>query len=88
MGEPVAFGVEHLEHLATARQYGIERAGRIIGERPWVGMHPLGKKGEGVGIDTVGLRDLACRTREVADLTWVGNHQRHRRCSQGGDDGA
>ena len=59
VSEPIALGDQHLQHLAAAHQEGIEGLGRIIGERPRLGLHTFGEEGEdGVG-DGVGLGELA-----------------------------
>jgi hypothetical protein len=81
---PITLSDEHLEHLATTRQQGVERLSRLIGQRPGLRTHALGEQRQGFSIDLIRLRELASGPSEVPRLTGIGHHHRHLGRSEGG----
>jgi hypothetical protein len=65
-----------LDQLAAAGEQGVERLDRLVGQRPGSGAHPLGEEGEDLGIDRVGLGELAGRLGKVAHLAGIDHHER------------
>jgi len=55
-----------------------------VGQRPDRGLHPLGEERQHVGIEEIGLRQLAGRFREVAHLAGVGDDDREAVGDEGG----
>jgi hypothetical protein len=86
--EAVALGDEPLKHLATTCRQSVKGPGRLIGQRPGVGAHALGEERQGVGIDPIGLGELAGGPGEVAYLSRGGHDQREPGRGEGGDRGA
>jgi hypothetical protein len=74
--ETIALGDEHLQHLATAGQERVEGMGRVIGQRARGRANALGEQGQDVGIDPIGLGELAGGPGKVPDLARVGDNQR------------
>ncbi len=88
MLEPVPLGDEHPEELTTTRQQRVEGTGGLIGQRPGLGADALGEERQDVGVDPIGLGELAGGPGEVADLARVGHDQREPGRGEGSDRGA
>jgi hypothetical protein len=51
--QTIALRDQHLEHLATTRQQGVEPLSRLIRQRPGLRTHALGEQRQGFGIDLI-----------------------------------
>ena len=72
----VSFGGHHLDDLAPSGNQLAERAGLVVGQRPGLRVDRLGEVGDRLGVEGVGLGELAGRAGEVADLARVDHRQR------------
>jgi hypothetical protein len=84
--EPRFLGAEHLLHLLLAGEEIAQRVLRRGRERPALGLDARAKGGEHVGVERVGLRELAGRLREVAHLPRIHHHDRQPSTPERGDD--
>jgi hypothetical protein len=85
--QAVALGGEHLEQLPAAGEHRIEGLGRLIGQRPGCGAHPLGEERERLGVNRIGLGELPRRPGEIAHLPRIGDHDWHRGGGERSDHG-
>jgi len=85
--EPVALGDDHPEDLAPTSQQRVERAGRLIRQRPGLGAHALAEERQRVSVDPIGLGELPCGPSEVAHLPGIRHDDRQPGGRQGGDHG-
>ena len=83
--QAVPLGREHAEQLAPAGEEGIERLDRLVRQRPGSGPHALGEERQDLGIERVGLRELASGLGEVAHLAGIGDHDGQAGRGEGGD---
>jgi hypothetical protein len=82
---PIPLRLEHLEQLPAPGEERVELLGFRVGDRAQRGAHHLGEAGEEVGVDAIGLRELARRLGEVADLARVHHDYRERHGGEAGD---
>ena len=85
VGEPIAFGGQHVEELAAPREEGLEGLGGGIGQETRRRVHALGKERQDLGVDVIRLGELAGPACKVAHMTRIGDHQREAGGGQGGD---
>ena len=69
-------GDDHLDDLAAAGDEIGQELGRLVGQRPRLGLGRLGEVGDHGGIDRVGLGALAKRLGEGADLGRIDDDHR------------
>jgi len=72
--EPVALGRAHADKLTPSGQQGAEFLGLGVRERAWRRLHDLGEAREQLGVQGVGLGQLADGAGEIAHLARV-NHR-------------
>jgi hypothetical protein len=64
-------GHQHVQELAPASEERVELLRRLTGQGARLRLHPLGKEGQDLGIDRIGLGELAGGAREVPDLARI-----------------
>ena len=74
--ESIALGDQHLQHLTPTGQQRVEGLGRVIGQRARGRAHALGEERQDVGVDPIGLGELAGGPGKVAHLARGGDHHR------------
>lgn len=84
--EPVPLGGQHFDHLPPTNDDGLEFAGLFVRELADFGFHGFPEDRQDLGIDQVGLRQPACRTRKVADLAWIDHNDRQSSRAQDADN--
>jgi hypothetical protein len=71
--QAIALGHEHLNQLPPAGEQGVQRLDLRPGQWPRRGPHSLGEEREDLGIDRIGLGELAGGLGEVAHLARIGD---------------
>jgi hypothetical protein len=61
----------HLDELTASRYQGREGLRVFIREGTGFQGYPLGKEGQDVGVNSIGLGELSCSLGEVPDLPWI-----------------
>ena len=74
--EPIFLGGQHLDELPSSGQHGSQGARLRIRQEPQRQPHDLGKLGEGLGIEGIGLRQPPTGLGEVAHLTGIDDDHR------------
>jgi hypothetical protein len=67
----VLFRGDHLHQLPPPGQPSLQEWGRLIGQRPHGGLHPLREQGQDLGVDAVRLRQAAQGLAKVSDLPGI-----------------
>ena len=84
---PILFGREHLHQLTPAGDQCAQRLRRLIGQRPQGRAHPLGKQGQDLGVEPIGLGQPAQGLGEVPHLAGIHRDSRQRRGAQRAQQG-
>ena len=74
--EPILLGGDHVDDLAPAPYDRVERTGILVGQDPDLGPYAFAEEREHVGVDCIGLGELAGRPGEVTYLPRVRDHDR------------
>ena len=84
---PVGFRADHLDDLPPPSDEFAEGAGLLRSERSRLRPNLLGEQGDDLGVDSVGLGELAQCAGKVADLARVDHGERQAAAGQRGGDG-
>jgi len=76
LAQTVRFHADHFHHLTTAGDQFAQRLTVGIGDRAWFGANPLGKQGDDLSIEGIGLGEAPGGAREIPDLAWVDDGER------------
>jgi len=74
LSQPRAFGAQHLEQLPAPGAQSVELLRLGIGQEAHRGAPPLREEREAIGVDAIGLRELARGFGEVPPLARVRDH--------------
>ncbi len=79
--QAILLGLQHLEQLSPPAEQRIEFLRVRVGEHADLGTHALSEERQEIGINKIGLGELAGRLREVAHLARVDDHDRQCRAA-------